>query len=80
MWTQEAGSNKRMAKVHNEEFRKITLHHTVIKEWGIRWMGRVARIEEIRTAYKISVEKPEGNRPLRRAKCKKKDNVKTDLK
>jgi hypothetical protein len=30
--------------------------------------------------YKVSVEKPEGNRPLRRYGCRYPDNIKTDLK
>jgi hypothetical protein len=35
---------------------------------------------ETRDAYRVLVGKLEGKRPLRRAKCKWKENIKSDLK
>jgi hypothetical protein len=34
---------------------------------------------ERRGAYRVSVGKPEGKRPLGRPRCKREDNVKIDL-
>jgi hypothetical protein len=34
---------------------------------------------EMRSAYKILVGKPEGNRELRRPRCRWEDNIKMDL-
>ena len=36
----------------------------MIKSIGLRWAGRVARMEEARSAFKILTGKPTGNRPL----------------
>jgi hypothetical protein len=38
----------------------------VKKSRRMRWAGNVARMIEMRNAYKILVGKPEGKRPLRR--------------
>jgi hypothetical protein len=45
----------------------------------MRWAGHVACIAEMRSAYTISVENPEGERPLARPKCRWKDNIKMNL-
>jgi hypothetical protein len=37
---------------------------------GVRWVGNVARMGDIRNAYYIFVEKPEGKRPLGRPRCR----------
>jgi hypothetical protein len=43
-------------------------------------MGRACSTHrEKRTAYRIFVGKPEGKRPLRRPRCKWKDNIRMDL-
>jgi hypothetical protein len=34
---------------------------------------------ETRNAYRILVGKPEGKRPLRRPRCRRVDNIKTNL-
>jgi hypothetical protein len=35
--------------------------------------------EEMRNACRVLMEKPEGNRPLGRPRCKLEDNIKMDL-
>jgi hypothetical protein len=40
----------------------------MIKSWRIRWTGHVARMGEMRNEYRILVGKPEGRRPLVRAR------------
>jgi hypothetical protein len=39
----------------------------------------VARMDEISTAYKMLVRKPEEKRPLQRPRRKHEDNIKIDL-
>jgi len=36
----------------------------------MRWAGHVVRMGKIRSAYKILVGKPEGNRPYGRPRCR----------
>jgi hypothetical protein len=43
-------------------------------------MGYVARMRELRNAYKILVGKLEGKRPLGRPRCREEDNIKMYLK
>jgi hypothetical protein len=43
------------------------------------WNGHVARMGEKRNVYKILVGKPEGKRPLGRARHRWVDNIKMDL-
>jgi hypothetical protein len=38
----------------------------LIKSRRVMWAERVARMMELRNAYRISVGKPEGKKPLRR--------------
>jgi hypothetical protein len=45
----------------------------------MRWAGTVARVGEKGEAYRILVGKPEGERPLGRARCRPVDNIKIDL-
>ena len=45
----------------------------------IRWAGRVARMGEERSVYRVLVGKPGGTRPLRRPRCRWKDDIKIDL-
>jgi hypothetical protein len=51
----------------------------VIKARRMRWAGHVARMGEVRGAYKILVGRPEGKRPLGRPRRRWEDNIKTDL-
>jgi hypothetical protein len=48
------------------------------KSRRIRWVGHVAQMEN-RNAHKILVGKPEGKRPLGRARHRWVDNIKMDL-
>jgi hypothetical protein len=48
----------------------------VIKSGRIRWAGHVARIGERRSVYRVLVGKSEVNRPLRRSKNRRVDNIK----
>jgi hypothetical protein len=51
----------------------------LIKARRMRWAEHVARIGEVRGAYKIMVGKPEGRRPVGRPRCRWEDNIKIDL-
>jgi hypothetical protein len=49
-----------------------------MKSRRMRWAGNVARIGEMRSAYKILVGKPEGKRPLGRLRLKWVDNIRIE--
>jgi len=51
----------------------------VIKSRTVGWAGLVARMGEMRRAYKIFVGKPEGKRLLGGLKRTGKDNIRMDL-
>ena len=51
----------------------------VIKSRRIRWEGHVVRMEEKRRIYRVLMEKPEGKRPLGRARRRWEDNIKMGL-
>jgi hypothetical protein len=51
----------------------------IIKSRILRWAGHVARMGDVRNAYKILVGKPEFNRRLRRPRRRWKDNIKMSL-
>jgi hypothetical protein len=51
----------------------------MIKSKRMRWADNVARTREKRNAYRISVGKPEGRRPLGRPRRRWVDNIKIDL-
>jgi hypothetical protein len=51
-----------------------------VKSRRIKWVGYVACMEEMRSAYKISVGKPERKRLLRRPKHRCVNIIKMDLK
>jgi hypothetical protein len=56
-------------KLHIEELNDLYSSPNfvrVIKSRSIRWAGHVVRIGERRGAYRVSVGKPEGKRPLAR--------------
>jgi hypothetical protein len=48
----------------------------VIKSRRMRWAGHVARMGEVRGAYRILVGRPEGRRPLG---TPREDDIKVDL-
>jgi hypothetical protein len=51
----------------------------MMKSRRMRWAGHVARMGEKRNAYRILVGKPEGRRPLGRARYRWVDSIKIDL-
>jgi hypothetical protein len=51
----------------------------VIKSIGIRWVGNVTRIAEIRNAYKVLVAKPEGKRLLGTHLRRREENISMDF-
>jgi len=50
----------------------------VFKSRRVRWVGQVACVQEMKNAYKILVQKPEGKRPLGRPKYKWKYNIRME--
>jgi hypothetical protein len=69
--------------VHNEELYNLYTSHNiiiwVIKSRRIRWKWHVAWIGEMRNAYNIFVQKPEGKGPLGRPRHRWEDNLRTEL-
>jgi hypothetical protein len=56
-------------KLHNKELHKSYSSPSIIrmvKSRRMRWAGHVTRMREKRNAYRILVEKPEGEKPLGR--------------
>jgi hypothetical protein len=51
----------------------------VIKSRRMRWVGHVARMGEGKDVYMVLVGRPERKRPLERPRCRREDNIKTDL-
>jgi hypothetical protein len=45
----------------------------------LRWAGHVARMDEGRSAFKILMGKPTGNRPLGRPRRRWEDHIRMDL-
>jgi sulfite reductase beta subunit-like hemoprotein len=58
-------------RLHNAELHNLHTSQNiirVIKSRRMRWAGQVARMEEMRNSYNISVGKPEGKRPRGRTR------------
>ena len=51
----------------------------VIKSRRLRWAGHVARMEEVRSSFKILTGKPSGKRPLWRPRLRWEDNIRMDI-
>jgi hypothetical protein len=69
-------------KLHNEELHGLYSSLSivrVIRARRMRWVGHVARMGEVRSAYNILVGRPEGRRPLGRPRRRWEDNNKMDL-
>ena len=69
-------------KLHNEELNDLYFSPNivqVIKSRRMRWAGHVACMGERRGAYRVLVWKPEGKRPIGRARLRREDNIKMDL-
>jgi hypothetical protein len=52
---------------------------SVIMSRRMRWVGHVARMREMRNAYKIVVGKAEGKRQGEKSKRRWEDNIRMDL-
>ena len=69
-------------KLHNEELNDLySLPNIarVVKSRRMRWAGHVARMGQDRGVHRVLVGKPEEKRPLGRPRCRREDNIKTDL-
>ena len=69
-------------RLHNEELNDLYSSPStvrVIKSRRMRWAGHVARMGEERGAYRVSVGKPEGKRPLGRPRRRRVDTIGMDL-
>jgi hypothetical protein len=69
-------------KLHNEELHNLYSSPNIsrmIKSRRMRWTGHVARMGELRNAYRILLGRPEGKRPLGRRTHRWVDNIKIDL-
>jgi hypothetical protein len=72
----------RWSRLHNEELNDLYSSPNiirVIKSRRMRWAGHVARMGEMRGAYRILVRISEGRRPLGRPRRRWEDNIKMDL-
>jgi hypothetical protein len=70
-------------RLHNEELHNLYASPhilKVIKSRRMKWVGHIARMEEMKNAYTILVGEPEGKKPLRRPRRRWEDNIRTDLK
>jgi hypothetical protein len=69
-------------KLHNEELHNLYSSQSIIriiKSRRLRWAGRVARMGEKRSVYRLLIGKPEGKRPPGRPRRRWIDNIKMDL-
>ena len=69
-------------KLYNKELNDLYFSPNtvwVIKLRRMGWVGHVVRMGDRRGAYRVSVAKPEGKRPLGRARHRWEDNIKVDL-
>jgi hypothetical protein len=77
----EEGAEDRR-RLRSEELHNLYISSNiirVIKSWRMRLAGHVARMGEIKNAYRIVIGKPEGKRPLRRPRSRWEDNIRMDL-
>ena len=78
-WDEVTGDWRRL---QNEELNDLYCSANivlVIKSRRVRWTGHVARMGEERGVYRVLVGKPEGRRPLGRARRRWVDNIRMDL-
>jgi hypothetical protein len=65
------------SKLHNVELHKLYTS-PMMKSRKMIWAGHVARIGKKKNAWRILVEKPEGERPLRKQRHRWVKVIKTD--
>ena len=68
---------------HSEELHSLYRSPNifrVIKSRRLRWAGHVARMVEVRSAFKILTSTPAGKKPLGRPRRRWEDNFRMDLK
>ena len=76
IWTRE------WRRLHNKQLYALYSSPNiilVIKSRRLGWTGYIAWMEDRRGAYRFSVEKPEGRRPVGRLRRKWEDNIKMDF-
>jgi hypothetical protein len=69
-------------KLHNKELHDLYTSPSIIriiKSRRLTWAGNVARMGEMRNAYRLLLGKPEGKMPLERPRRRWVDNIKMDL-
>jgi hypothetical protein len=69
-------------KFHNDKLHNLYSSPNIVSEIKLRrmrWAGHVARMEEGRGVYSVSVGRPEGKRPLGRPRRRWENNIKMDL-
>ena len=72
--------NGEWRRLHNEELHSLYRSpFRVIKSRKLRWAGHVARMEKVRSAFKILTGKPTGKRPLGRPRRRLEDNIRMNL-
>jgi hypothetical protein len=77
---EEAGVRERIINVEKEGlFNIFNSSINPLLSRRMRWAGQVARMGEERSVYRVLVEKPEGKRPLGRARRRWEDNIRMDL-
>jgi hypothetical protein len=71
-----------LSKLHNEELHSLYSSPSIIRMTTSRrrrWTGHVVRMGQKKKACRIFVGKPEGKRPLGRARGRWVDNIKMDF-
>ena len=74
--------NGEWRRLHNEQLHSLYRLPNivrVIKSRRLRWAGQLARMEEVRSAFKILTGKRTGKRPLGRPRRRWEDNIRMDL-
>jgi hypothetical protein len=68
-------------RLHIEELHNLYTSPNIVKmirSRKIKWSGHVARMGEIRNAYRILVGKPEGKKPIGKPSHRWENNIKLD--
>ena len=69
-------------RLHNEKLHRFFRSPNIVRAIKYRrlgWTGHVARMEEVRSAFKILTGKPTGKRPLGRPRRRWEGNIIMDL-